>query len=61
MPPPQQEEALPPFYIFHSSAKLHETFRVKVDWLVGLPLVTGRFGCPTTRGSMDNLLLNKYI
>ncbi len=40
-------EALPPFNIFDASAKSHENFRVKVEWLVGLPLATGRFGCPT--------------
>jgi hypothetical protein len=65
-------EALPPFYIFDSSAKLWENFRVKVEWLEGLPLVTGRYGCPTVvesssfyavrpRGSMDDSLLNNYI
>jgi hypothetical protein len=65
-------EALPPFYIFDSSAKLWENFRVKVEWIEGLPLVTGRFGCPTIiesgsfyavrpRGSMDDLWLNEYI
>jgi hypothetical protein len=65
-------EALPPFYIFDSSAKLWENFRVKVEWLEGLPLVFGRFGCPTIiksgsfyavrpRGSMDDSLLNEYI
>ena len=61
---------MPPFYIFDSCAKSHENFRVKVDWLVGLPSVTGRFGCPTIvesgsfyavrpRGSMDDTLLNE--
>jgi hypothetical protein len=65
-------EAVPPFYIFDSSAKLWENVRVKVEWLEGLPLVTGRFGCPTIiksgsfctvrpRGSMDDSLLNEYI
>lgn len=43
-----------------------------MDWLVGLPSITGRFGCPTqvesdsfyavrSRGSMDEELLNQYI
>ncbi|KAI2500983.1 hypothetical protein MHU86_13457 [Fragilaria crotonensis] len=65
-------EALPPFYIFDSSAKSDENFRVKVSWLEGLPSVTGRFGCPTEiesssfyavrpRGLMDESLLNFYI
>jgi hypothetical protein len=65
-------EALPPFYIFDSCAKTSENFRVKVEWLVGLPSVTGRYGCPTIvesgsffavrpRGSMDDTLLNDYI
>jgi hypothetical protein len=66
-------ETLPPFYIFDSSAKLEGNFRVKVDWLVGLPTVSGRYGCPTfqehcdsffavrPRGSMDDSLLNQYI
>jgi hypothetical protein len=65
-------EALPPFYIYDSCAKLDDNFRVKVDWLVGLPTVTGRYGCPTRvdsdrfyavrpRGSMDDTLLNQYI
>jgi hypothetical protein len=45
---------------------------VKVDWLVGLPTVSGRYGCPTRvvsdifypvrpQGSMDSTLLNHYI
>ena len=65
-------EALPPFYIFDSGAKLSENFQVKVEWLVGLPTVSGRYGCPTMvesssfyavrpRGSMDDTLLNDYI
>ncbi|KAI2493647.1 hypothetical protein MHU86_20900 [Fragilaria crotonensis] len=65
-------EALPPFYIFDSTAKSDDNFRVKMDWLVGLPTVEGRFGCPSTekydsfyavrsRGSMDDELLNQYI
>jgi hypothetical protein len=65
-------EALPPFYIFDSTAKLEENFRVKMNWLAGLPSITGRFGCPTqvesdsfyavcSRGSMDDELLNQYI
>jgi hypothetical protein len=65
-------EALPPFYIFDSCAKTSENFRVNVDWLVGLPSVTGRYGCPTLvesgsfyavrpKGSMDDTLLNDYI
>jgi hypothetical protein len=65
-------EALPPFYIFDSTAKSDENFRVKMDWLVGLPSIEGRFGCPTriesdsfyavrSRGSMDEELLNHYI
>ena len=65
-------EALPPFYIFDSTAKPEENFRFKMNWLVGLPSITGRFGCPTqvesdsffavrSRGSMDEELLNQYI
>ena len=66
-------EALPPFYTFDSSANLWENFRVKVEWLEGLPAVIGRFGRPTViesgsffyavcpRGSMDDLLRNDYI
>ena len=65
-------EALPSMNIFDSSAKCDENFRVKVDWLVGLPTVEGSFGCPTNvesasfyavrpRGSMDDSLLNQYI
>jgi hypothetical protein len=66
-------EVLPPFYIFDSSAKSEENFRVRVEWLAGLPTVSGRFGCPTfqedlhsfyavqPRGSMDESLLNQYI
>ena len=34
-------EALPPFYIFDSGAKLSENFQVKVEWLVGLQTVSG--------------------
>ena len=65
-------ETLPPMYIFDSSAKSDDNFRVKVEWLEGLPSVTGRYGCPTivesgsfyavrSRGSMDDSLLNDYI
>jgi hypothetical protein len=65
-------EALPPFYIYDSSAKSDENFRVKVSWLEGLPSVSRRYGCPTLvesdsfyavrpRGSMDDTLLNQYI
>ncbi len=65
-------EALPPFFIFNSSAKSTENFCVKTLWLDGLPTVTGRFGCPTEvesgsfyagcpRGLMDNSRLNQYI
>jgi hypothetical protein len=65
-------EGLPPFYINDSSAKSDDNFRVKVDWLVGLPTVSGTYGCPTLvesssffaacpRGSMDDTLLNQCI
>ncbi len=66
-------EALPPFFIYNSSAKSEGNFRFKVDWLVGLPTVSaGRYGSPTCvesdsfyavgpRGSMDDTLLNEYI
>ena len=65
-------ETLPPMYIFDSCAKNDDNFRVRVQWLDGLPTVTGRYGCPTrvesssfysvrTRGSMDDSLLNDYI
>jgi hypothetical protein len=40
-------EALPPFYIFDSVGKSDENFRVNAEWLVGLPSIRGRFGCPT--------------
>ena len=63
-------EALPPMYILDSSAKSDENFRVKVEWLEGLPTVQGRFGCPTrvasdsfyavrSQGYMDDSLLNE--
>ena len=65
-------EALPPMYIFDSCATIDENFRVRLQWLDGLPNITGRFGCPTriesssfysvrSRGSMDDSLLNDYI
>ncbi len=66
-------EALPPFYIFDSTAKSEENFcGVKMDWIVGLPTIEGRFGCPSKEkydsfyavrsgGSMDDELLNQYI
>ena len=65
-------ESLPPMYIFDSCAKIDDNFRVKVQWLDGLPTVTGRYGCPTrvesssfysvrSRGSMVDSLLNEYI
>ena len=65
-------EALPPMYIYDSSAKSSANFQVKTEWLEGLPTVTGKYGCPTlqeyssffavrTKGSMDDSLLNSYI
>jgi hypothetical protein len=39
-------EALSPMYVFDSGAKLEQNFRVKTTWLDGLPVITGRFGCP---------------
>ena len=65
-------ETLPPMYIFDSGAKLEHNFRVKTKWLEGLPVVTGRFGCPDlieessffsvkSRGSMDDSLFIEYI
>ena len=63
---------MPPFFIHDSSAKFEGNFRVKVNWLVGLPTVSGRYCCPTRMesysfyavhpsGSMDDTLLNEYI
>jgi hypothetical protein len=65
-------EVLPPFYIFDSTAKSEENFCVKMDWIVSLATIEGRFGCPSKEkydsfyavrpsGSMDNELLNQYI
>lgn len=65
-------EALPPMYIFDSSATMEKNFRVKVSWLEGLPTIEGRFGCPSrvesgsffsvrSSGSMDDSLFNDYI
>jgi hypothetical protein len=66
-------KALPPFFIFDSSTKSEENFQVKVEWLEGLPYISGLYGCPThqdelhsffavrPRGSMGDSLLNQYI
>ena len=65
-------ESLPPMYIFDSGAKFEDNFQVRMQWLDGLPSVTGRFGCPEqiesgsfysvrSRGSMDDSLLTDYI
>ena len=65
-------ESLPPMYIFDSSCKNSANYQVKMDWLVGLPKVTGRYGRPTltevdsyyavqSKGSMDDSLLNAYV
>jgi hypothetical protein len=64
-------EALPPMYIFDSGATKDENFRVKVEWVEGLPSIKGWFGSPTrimshsfyavrAKGSMDDSLLNDY-
>ena len=65
-------EALPPMYIYDSSAKSAANFQVKTEWLEGLPTVVGKYGRPNLvenssfyavrgKGSMDNSLLNAYI
>ena len=60
-------------YIFDSGAKIEDNFQVRwLQWLDGLSIINGRFGCPEQiecgsfysvrlHGSMDDLLLNKYI
>ena len=62
-----------PFYILDSSEKFEDNFRVKVEWLVGLPSVSGQYGCPTfqedcdsffamqTCSLVDNSLLNETL
>jgi hypothetical protein len=65
-------ESMPPMYIFDSGAKIEDNFQVRLQWLDGLPSVTGRYGCPEliesgsfysvrSHGSMDDALLNDYI
>ena len=65
-------ESFPPMYIFDSSCKNPANYQVKIDWLVGLPKVTGQYGRPTltevdsfyavrSKGSMDDSLLNAYV
>jgi len=66
-------EAIPPMYIFDSSAKSERIFRIRCSWVENLPKVSGRFGCPETqhdvasyyavrsRGSMDDSLFNNYV
>ena len=59
-------------FIFDSGAKFEDNFQVQLQWLEGLPSVTGQFGCPEqiesgsfysvrSHGSMDDSLLNDYI
>jgi hypothetical protein len=59
-------------YIFDSGAKIESNDRVKMSLLEGLPVIEGRFGCPSrvevasfysvrARGSMDDLLFNEYV
>jgi hypothetical protein len=47
-------EVLPAFYIFDSSAKLEENFRLKMELLVVLPSVSGQYGCPTYQEKCDS-------
>jgi hypothetical protein len=58
-------------YVFDSGATNDENFRVKVEWVEGLPSIKGWFGSPTrivsdsfyavrSKGSMDDSLLNDY-
>jgi hypothetical protein len=65
-------KALPPFFIFDSGAKVENKFRVKAEWLRGLPTIVGKFGCPNlvesssffavrAKGLMDDSLLNDHI
>jgi hypothetical protein len=63
---------LPSLYIFDSDAKIETNNQVKVSWLEGLPVISGRFGCPVrtevasfysvrAKGSMDDSLTNDYV
>jgi hypothetical protein len=73
MPPIQQERCFRPFILSIQVLNVMQNFRMKVEWLVDLPKVHGRFGCPhnvggldscyavCARGSMDESLLNESI
>ena len=39
--------AFPPMYAFDLGAAKEEIFRVKVEWVEGLPLIKGWFGSPS--------------
>lgn len=65
-------EILLPFYIFDSKAKDEENFQIKADWVSGLPMVSGKYECPTTEeyssyvvvssnGSMNEHIFYEYI
>jgi len=65
-------ESLPPMYIYDSSAQNEVNYQVQLQWLEGLPSVSGRYGCPMqyetgsffavrASGSKDDSLLMEYI
>ena len=39
---------MPPLYCFDSSATNEEKYQVRPEWVEGLPIVRGRYVCPTT-------------
>ena len=65
-------ETLPPLFIFDSAAQTEEGLRVNEKSVIGLPRISGLFGCPTVQefpsfvavrasGSMDEKLFQEYV
>ena len=48
-------ETMPPVYIFDTTAKNSDNFKVKEEWSKNLPTVRGKYGCPTTEEYPSNV------
>ena len=63
---------MPPLYCFDTTTDIEENYKVKAEWVDGLPTVRGQYGCPTTEsydsfvavrksGCTDEQLLQQLI
>ena len=54
-------EVLPIFLMFSSDAQQEENFRIRCDWVVGLPKVTAKFGHREEQQFCAQIVVNEKV